>query len=98
MPSSPQGEERRLCGVGKRRRGGHSEAIIGIGGADLHFVPETLPKGVSLHGGQLKDRNRHVTELDAEIAARASGVITLDGTGARRRFLRAEHLRRTSMG
>ena len=37
---------------------------------------------VSLHGWRLVDRNGNITKLDAQIAAGASEVITLDGTGA----------------
>jgi len=35
----------------------------------------------SVHGWQLVDRNSHVTKLDSEIAAGASAIVSLDGSG-----------------
>jgi uncharacterized protein YukJ len=51
---------------------GHEAVVIG----------NLATEEVSLHGWRLIDRNGNATKLDAQIAAGASEVITLDGTGA----------------
>ena len=50
---------------------GHEAVVIGNLATDE----------VSLHGWRLIDRNGNITKLDAQIAAGASEVVTLDGTG-----------------
>ena len=61
-------------------------ALINPAGADpgheAVVIGNLATEDVSLHGWRLIDRNGNATTLDAAIAAGASEVVMLDGTGA----------------